>query len=101
MKLKPIPKLILIIAVVGGIGYGVNLYLESQPKQAEQPVAVQQATQPEPVQQTIQQPQQSAIVQEPQQVQQVQQVQPISQSGQIEQDNSTNAGFAKLLQGKK
>ena len=31
MRLKTAPKLLIIAAVVGGIGYGVNVYLERNP----------------------------------------------------------------------
>jgi len=30
MRMKPVPKVILILAIVGGIGYGVNLFIENR-----------------------------------------------------------------------
>jgi hypothetical protein len=54
MRLKPLPKIILILAVVGGVGYGINTYLT---KKHEAEAAAQFAPQFEqPVQQAPQQP---------------------------------------------
>ena len=46
MKLKPVPKLILILAVVGGVGFGVNTFLETRAKNAP---AVEAVAAPEPI----------------------------------------------------
>jgi hypothetical protein len=89
MKLKPVPKLILILAVVGGVGYGVNTYLESHKGQLAQP-APQEAIAP-----TVQQ---QAPVQASAPAPTYQQA-PVQEAP--AQDQGSNAGLSKLLQGKK
>lgn len=62
MRMKPLPKAIIVIAIVGGIGYGVSQYMDyrkaNPPAEAAQAVPtptpaaapVAAAPQPEPVQ---------------------------------------------------
>ena len=54
MKLKLLPKIIIVAAVVGGVGYAVNLFLNSQPQatvQAQQQTVTTVQAQAQPVQQ--------------------------------------------------
>jgi hypothetical protein len=91
MKLKPVPKLILILAVVGGVGYGVNAYVESHKDQLTRPAPQAQETVAAPaVQQAPVQATAPAQTYQPAPVQEA-----------PAQDQSFNAGLSKLLQGKK
>jgi hypothetical protein len=91
MKLKPVPKLILILTVVGGVGYGVNAYIEAHKGQLTQPAPqAQEAVVAPTVQQAPVQASAPAQTYQPAPVQEA-----------PAQDQGYNAGLSKLLQGKK
>jgi hypothetical protein len=96
MKLKPIPKLILILVVVGAVGYGANELLGRAPKTVFAPTV-----QPQQAQQEQQQVAQPAEVQEQPVAQQAQPQPTEVQEQPAQQDNGQNAGLSKLLNGKK
>ena len=81
MKLKPVPKAILIAVIVGGLGYGGFIFMPSQPTVVQTTVPVQ------PVQAPAAQPA-APVVQAPA-------AQPAAPE--VRQDMSANRGMSALM----
>lgn len=96
MKLKPVPKLILILAVVGGVGFGVNSFLESRAKNAP---AVEAVATPAPFVQPTASTVNAVQASAPAQAAPTYQATP--QPAAPVDDGQPNAGLSKLLQSKK
>jgi hypothetical protein len=94
VRIKPFPKLLLILSVVGAIGYGINFYLEKHPRPAAQ-------AQPETAQ-AFQPPEAAEMSSAPAVQVQAPAPQPAPQATApqeqaTQQDDSQNAGLSNLL----
>jgi hypothetical protein len=100
MRLKTAPRVVIGLALCGGIGYGVNTYLESRPKPVPAPeVAVTQPPPVVPVQEAppVPQPQVVQPAPQPQVVQPAPQPQP--EQPPSRPANRHDAGLNALING--